>query len=167
MRRAILLLAASGLGVTAQQSDLAIIERHGEHATLTVDTFRPLDAIATRLEEEFGLVVSAEDPFYMFSGDMIDISVEVPRVRSGTLVPRRRRLEIHFSLKNSDGSPLDARELLKNVIDTANAHLPFAYRLDVDGGEFLRAAEMFGASRVLQKPIEAENLLQVVRTIIG
>jgi CheY-like chemotaxis protein len=34
-------------------------------------------------------------------------------------------------------------------------------------GEFLRAAEMFGASRVLQKPIEAENLLQVVRTIIG
>jgi hypothetical protein len=53
------------------------------------------------------------------------------------------------------------------VVDTANAHLPFAYRLDVDGGEFLRAAEMFGASRVLQKPIEAENLLQVVRTIIG
>jgi hypothetical protein len=103
----------------------------------------------------------------MFSGDMIDISVEVPRVRSGTLVPRRRRLEIHFSLKNSDGSPLDARELLKKVIDTANAQLPFAYRLDVDGGEFLRAAEMFGASRVLQKPIEAENLLQVVRTIIG
>src|SRR5438445_1859581 len=33
-------------------------------------------------------------------------------------------------------------------------------------GEFLRAAEMFGASRVLQKPIEAENLLQAVRTII-
>jgi PAS domain S-box-containing protein len=34
-------------------------------------------------------------------------------------------------------------------------------------GEFLRAAEMFGASRVLQKPIEPEKLLQAVHTIIG
>jgi hypothetical protein len=66
MRRAILLFVASGLAVTAQQSDLAVIERHGKDATLTVDTFRPLDAIATRLEEEFGLVVSAEDPFYVY-----------------------------------------------------------------------------------------------------
>jgi hypothetical protein len=135
MRRTILLLVASGLAVTAQQSELAVIERHGENATLTVDTFRPLDAIATRLEEEFGLVVSAEDPFYMFSGDLMDISVEVPRVRSGTLVPRRRRLEVHFPL-NSDGSPRDVRELLKNVIDTVNTQLPFAYRLDVDGAAF-------------------------------
>jgi hypothetical protein len=124
MRRTILLLVASGLAVTAQQSDLAVIERHGQDATLTVDTFRPLDAIATRLEEEFGLVVSAEDPF------------EAPRVRAGTLVPGRRRLEVHFSLKNSEGSQLDARELLKNVINTANAQLPFAYRLDMDGAAF-------------------------------
>jgi hypothetical protein len=135
MRRAILLLVASGLAVTAQQSELAVIERHGENATLTVDTFRPLDAIATRLEEEFGLVVSAEDPFYMFNGDMMDASLESPRLRSGTLVPRRRRLEVHFPL-NSDGSPRDVRELLKNVIDTVNTQLPFAYRLDVDGAAF-------------------------------
>jgi hypothetical protein len=133
--RIILLLVFSGLAVTAQQSDLAVIERHGADATLTVDTFRPLDAIATRLEEEFGIVVSAEDPFYMFSGDTMDISLEVSRVRAGTLVPRRRKLEVHFPL-NSHGSPRDVRELLNNVIDTANAQLPFAYRLDVDGAAF-------------------------------
>src|SRR4051794_33373800 len=104
MRRTILLLVASGLAVTAQQSDLAIVERHGQDATLTVDTFRPLDAIATRLEEEFGLVVSAEDPFYLCLGDLMDISIEVPRVRNGTLVPRRRKLEVHFPV-NSDGFP--------------------------------------------------------------
>ena len=60
-----------------QTSDVAQIERRGDSAVLSVKTFRPLDAIATKLESQFGFVISAEDPLFQFRGDMMDISLEV------------------------------------------------------------------------------------------
>ena len=68
-------------------SDVAQIERRGDSAVLSVNTFRPLDAVATRLESLFGIALSAEDSFFQFRGDLMDISLEVSRVRPGTLVP--------------------------------------------------------------------------------
>ena len=53
----------AGLPGTAETSELPTIDRHGDHATLTVDAFRPLLEIATAFD------ISAEDPFYMFTGD--------------------------------------------------------------------------------------------------
>lgn len=119
-----------------QTSDVAQIERRGDSAVLSVNTFRPLDAIATKLESQFGFVVSAEDPLFQFRGDMMDISLEVPRVRSGTLVPARWVFEIRFQV-NPDGSPQNAHDLLASIVAEANLRSPFAYRLDEVGGAFV------------------------------
>ncbi len=118
-----------------QTSDVAQIERRGDSAVLSVNTFRPLDAIATKLELQFGFVVSAEDPLFQFRGDMMDISLEVPRVRSGTLVPARWGFEVRFPAK-PDGAPLNAHDLLASIVAEANLRSPFAYRLDEIGGAF-------------------------------
>ena len=96
---------------------------------------RPLDAVATKLEAQFGIAVSAEDPVFQFRGDMMDISFEVPRVRPGTLVPARWGFEVRFPL-NPDGSPQNVRELLTGIVAEASVQSPFAYRLDEAGGAF-------------------------------
>jgi hypothetical protein len=119
----------AGLPVTAETSELPTIDRHGDHATLTVDAFRPLHEIATAFD------ISAEDPFYMFTGDMTDASLEISRLKPGTLVPKRHNIQVDFPV-NPDGSPRDLRELLKSVVDAENAQSPFAYRLDTEGGFF-------------------------------
>jgi len=118
-----------------QTSDVARIDRQGDSAVLSVNTFRPLDAIATELESQFGITVSAEDPAFQFRGDMMDISLEDPRLRSGTLVPARWGFEVQFPV-NPDGSPKNVQNLLASIVREANARSPFAYRLDETGGAF-------------------------------
>ncbi len=118
-----------------QTSDVARIEVQGDSATLSVNTFRPLDAIATKLEQQFAIAVSAEDPIFQFRGDMMDISVEDSRLRTGTLVPARWGFEVRFPL-NPDGSPRNLRRLLADIVAAANLHSPFAYRLDEVGNTF-------------------------------
>jgi len=127
--RTVVFWLIAGLPGAAQQSELPTIDRHGDHATLTVDTCRPLHAIATAFD------LSAEDPFYMFTGDMMDASLETSRLKAGTLVPKRHKIQVDFPI-NSDGSPRDRRELLRSVVDAENAQSPFAYRLDTEGGFF-------------------------------
>ncbi len=135
LSRISVLFVATATLAAPQAPDLAQIKRLGDSAVLSVYTFRPLDAIATKLESEFGLVVSAEDPFFQFRGGMMDISAEVPRVRPGTLVPARWGFEVRFS-ENPDGSPRDVHDLLESIVAEANLHSPFAYRLDEAGGAF-------------------------------
>jgi len=118
-----------------QTSDDTHITRFVNEAVLSASTFRPLDAIAGKLESQFGIVVSAEDPVFQFRGDMMDISLEVPRLRSGTLVPARWGFEVRFPV-NPDGSPQSARDLLESIVTEANLRSPFAYRLDETGGAF-------------------------------
>lgn len=118
-----------------QTSDIAQIERRGDSAVLSVNAFRPLDAVAAKLELQFGLVVSVEDPLFQFRGDMMDISLEVPRVRSGTLVPGRWGFEVRFPVR-PDGRPQNAHDLLASIVAEANLRAPFAYRLDEAGGAF-------------------------------
>lgn len=134
MKCLIIFLAISQVAV-AQTSDVAQIERRGDSAVLSVHTFRPLDAIATKLESQFGIAVSAEDPVFQFRGDMMDISLEVSRIRPGALVPARWKVEVQFPL-NPDGSPQNVRELLSSIVAEANVRSPFAYRLDEAGGAF-------------------------------
>lgn len=87
--RTLMVLVTISPAAMTQTRDVAQIERHGDSAVLSVNTFRPLDAVATELGSQFGIAVSAEDPLFQFRGDMMDISLEVPRVRPGTLVPAR------------------------------------------------------------------------------
>ena len=133
--RTLTVLVACSSAAVPQTSDIAQIERRGDSAILSVNTFGPLDAIATKLESQFGIAVGAEDPMFQFRGDMMDISREVPRVRPGTLVPARWGFEVRFPT-NPDGSPQDVRALLESIVAEANLRSPFAYRLDERGGAF-------------------------------
>jgi len=110
-----ILAAAFALGglAMAQHSDVATIERHGGFSTLSVHTFRPLDAIATTLEARFGFAVGAEDP----------------TVRAGTMVPARWGFQVRFAVK-PEGSPQDVRGLLDAIVAAANEKSPFGYRVD-------------------------------------
>jgi hypothetical protein len=152
-----------------QTSDVAQIERRGDSAVLSVNTFRPLEAIATKLESQFGLVVSAEDPLFQFRGDMMDISLEVPKVRPGTLVPARWGFQVSFPV-NPDGSPQNAHDLLASIVAEANLRSPFAYRLDdVDGAFFFvptRTRDAQGRSIAMMPLLDRlVNLPQGVRRI--
>jgi len=118
-----------------QTPDVAQIERHNNYAVLAVNTFRPMDAIAASLESQFGIAISAEDPVFQFRGDMMDISLEVPRLRPGTLVPARWGFEVRFAV-NPDGSPQSMGELLAGIVAEANLRSPFAYRIDETNGAF-------------------------------
>jgi len=129
------ILVAISPAAAPQASDVAQIERRGDSAILSVNTFRPLEAIATKLGSQFGIAVSAEDPVFEFRGDMMDISPEVPRLRPGTLVPARWGFEVRFPLR-PDGSPQNIRELLAGIVTEANLRSPFAFRLDEAGGVF-------------------------------
>jgi hypothetical protein len=133
--RVLVTLVLPGVAAAAQPSDVATIESHGGYSTLSVHTFRPLDAVATALDSQFGIAVGAEDPLFQFKGDMMDISVEVPKVLAGTLVPARWGFEVRFAV-NLDGSPLDTRDLLRSIVTAANSRSEFAYRLDEDRGAF-------------------------------
>jgi hypothetical protein len=133
--RALTVFVAITPAAAPQTSDVAHVERRGDSAVLSVNTFRPLDAIAAKLESQFGFVVSAEDPLFQFRGDMMDISLEVPRVRSGTLVPARWGFQVRFPV-NPDGFPQNAHDLLASIVAEASLQSPFAYRLDEVGGAF-------------------------------
>ena len=47
-------------------------------------------------------------------------------------IPRAALLEMRFDLRPDD-SLLDVRQLVQDLVNTANAQLPFAYRIDRDG----------------------------------
>jgi hypothetical protein len=133
--RIVAALVLTSLAAAAQSSDVASIERHGDYSTISVHTFRPMDAVATALESQFGTAVGAEDPLFQFQGDMMDISVEVPKVLAGTLVPARWGFEVRFPV-NPDGSPRDTVDLPRGIVRAANSRSEFAYRLDGEGGAF-------------------------------
>ncbi|HVW10924.1 MAG TPA: hypothetical protein VHC90_20195 [Bryobacteraceae bacterium] len=133
--RMLLLSAALTCAAIPQASDEARIERHGDIATLSVLTFRPLDAIAAELEARFGIAVSAEDPFFQFHGDLMEISAEDPRLRLGTLVPARWGFDLTFPI-NPDGSPRNVRQFLTDVAAEANRHSAFGWRLEETEGVF-------------------------------
>ena len=124
--------------VSAQNPEAGRIERAGDQAVLIVDAPRPVDSAAITLAQEFGIAVSVEDPPYLFRDDVKDVTAEVSRTPNPprrALIPKGGPLEVRFFL-NSDGSPQDLPGLLRDIIATANARLPFAYRVDRDGNRF-------------------------------
>jgi hypothetical protein len=119
----------------AQSPEAGRIEHDGNQATLIVESPRPLDSAAITIAEQFGIPVSAEDPPYVYQDDVKDVTAEVARRANPLrriLVPKGGRLEVQFTLR-PDGSPVDVRALLRDLVSRANAQFPFGYRLDDDG----------------------------------
>jgi hypothetical protein len=100
----------------------------------------PVDLAAKKLVDEFGVAINVEDPWYMYRDDIQDVTP--PRVASSgrrTLIPKGALLEMHFALR-PDGSLQDVRQLLRDLVEIANAQLPFLYRLDNDDDVFTLVA---------------------------
>jgi hypothetical protein len=132
-----LAIAASASG---QTTECAKVTRSGDEVTMIADSIRVVDSIANTLAQRFGVLVNAEEPQYQFSEDLQDIrdadpdwSAQHPKVHY--LVPKRRHMEIHFSVL-PDGSPSDVNDLMRQVLEKANQQTPFRYRLDADGEFF-------------------------------
>jgi hypothetical protein len=128
----------STVAVWAQDPELGHVEISSHEAVLTVDSPRPLDSVAKTLAQRYGIVINSEDPAYLYSGDMKDVTAETVRtMRPGlrVLVPKGGHLEVRFPV-TPEGSPRNPRGLLQAVIDAANAQFPFAYRLDLDGDAY-------------------------------
>ena len=128
-----LAIAASASGQTTQ---CAKVTRSGDEVTMIADSIRVVDSIATTLAQRFGVLVNAEEPQYQFAGDLQDITEADPdwsaqHPKAHYLVPKRRHMEIHFSILR-DGSPSEVEGLLRQVLEEANQQTPFRYRLDAD-----------------------------------
>jgi hypothetical protein len=118
---------------TAQSQEFARILRNGNQATLSAFGPRPVDLAVKKLVDEFRVAINVEDPVYIYRDDVQDVGV----ARSGRrfLIPKASLLEMRFDLR-PDGSLRDVQELVQDLVNTANAQLPFAYRNDRDGDTF-------------------------------
>jgi hypothetical protein len=67
-------LLSSTLAVA--QSECAQLTRSARTEMLTADTWRPLSATARSLASRLGIIISAEDPDLVFTGDLTDTTVQ-------------------------------------------------------------------------------------------
>jgi hypothetical protein len=128
-----LVLAAAAL---AQSPDSGNIVRHGATATLSIDAARPLHA-ALALVENYGIEVNAEDPPYLYPGDLRYLTIASPEGDSNirVLAPKGGRLEVSYPV-SPDGRPLDIDGLIGRIVETYNRDFPFRYRLDRSHGAY-------------------------------
>ena len=122
--------------LVARDAEFARVVRKGEAATLSVFGARPVDLAARKLVDEFGVAINIEDPFYM---NLLDLEEAAPARAAGSgsrlLAPKPSLLELRLDL-NADGSLKDVRKVVQDLVNLANAKLPFQYRIDTDGGVF-------------------------------
>jgi len=135
-----ILVVAIAASASGQTTECAKVTRSGDEVTMIADSIRVVDSIANTLAQRFGVLVNAEEPQYQFSEDLQDMrdadpdwSAQHPKVHY--LVPKRRHMEIHFSVL-PNGSPSDVNDLMRQVLEKANQQTPFRYRLDADGEFF-------------------------------
>jgi hypothetical protein len=134
MRTLVLCLLCALAG--AQSPEAGRIVRNGDEARLIVDSPRPLDSAAITLSEQLHILVNVE----AVSADM----------------PRGEPMDVTFRTQ-PDGSPKDVQALLQDLLQAANARLPFSFRLDEDQGMWT-----FVATRALDshgRSIEVTRLL--------
>jgi hypothetical protein len=134
-----LVIALSSV-VAAQGQEFARVLRDGETATLSVFGPRPVDLAAKKLANEFGVAINVEDPIYLYRDDVQDVTPSgVATSGRRVLIPRAALLEMRVDLRQ-DGSLRDVRKAVADLVETANALLPFAYRSDRDGETFTLVA---------------------------
>lgn len=130
------LVIVSSVLLSAQRQEFVRLLRNGDQAMLTAYGPRPVDLAAQKLVEEFGVAINVEDPVYIYRGDLQDVT---PPHLAGSgyrrVIPKYARLELRFELQ-PDGSLLDVRKVMRDLVDRANARLPFGYRIDDDGDVF-------------------------------
>ena len=133
------LLVCSVLGA-AQGSDCSSINKTQDVVTLTAESWDPALAIARTLADRYGISVSIEAPKWALPSDTEDVAVADPvfSVQHGDVhyrIMKRHVVQVRFSALGN-GLPNDVPGLLRQVADTANKEMPYAYRLDVSGNNY-------------------------------
>lgn len=116
----------------AQETFGRVIRGNGE-ATLTVFDGRPLERAAQTLAHEFEVKVSAENPLYLWRGDLVEVSRQTSGER--TMTPKPVLLEVTFPL-DGEGQPANVRSLLETLIAQTSIDRPFGYRVDIGPGGY-------------------------------
>jgi hypothetical protein len=139
MNRALVLCLAivASVATRSHGQESARVLRNGTEATLSVFGASPVDLAAKKLVDEFRVAINVEDPLYFYSDDVQFSHVAASGKR--VMIPRDSLLEVRFNMR-PDGSLRDVRQVLADLVETANAQLPFAYRIDRDGDTFTLVA---------------------------
>ena len=133
------LVIACSVVLAAQGQEFARVLRNGEQGTLSVFGTRPVDLAAKKLVDEFNVGVNVEDPLYFYRDDIEDVTAYMNHPAKRVLVPKPALLEMRLDLR-PDGSLQDVQQTLEDLVETANAQLPFGYRIDRDGDTFTLVA---------------------------
>ena len=122
--------------LAAQGQEFARVLRNGDDATLSVFGPRPVDLAAKKLVDEFGVAINVEDPMCLYRDDAQDVTPpHLANSSKRVLIPKASLLEMRLDLR-PNGSLKDVRQLVETLADTANAQLPFLYRVDREDDAF-------------------------------
>ena len=136
----VFLLAFSILG-GAQDSDCASVDKSEDEIILTTKSWDPVLSIVRTLADHYGIGVSAEDPKWAFPIDTEDVAVADPEFSA-------KHNDVHYRVMNrhvvqvrvsasENGLLKDLPVLLRQVSDAANKEMPYAYRLEVSGNDYI------------------------------
>ncbi len=130
----LLLVLFAAEGVCQEQ---ATLRQTGKELVLTVDSTRPMVSIAETLAQNYGVLVSGEEPISMSPLDMVhvDAAYSESKAKKNWLVPKRRRFEVRTPA-GSSGWPADMHAFIEETVRAANNEMPFGYRLDTNGEFF-------------------------------
>lgn len=124
----------------AQRSDCAIVTTDGDRVTLTANSWDPVLAIGRTLADRYGIAVSVETPKWTFPSDTESVAIADPEWsaqhrNAHYLVMKRHLLQVRFSSRGDWVPNVDA--LVRQIVDAANREMPYAYRVDAQGKNYV------------------------------
>lgn len=130
-RAGCLLLALAGaMRAFAQSPEAGVTILSQAERVLRIDSYRPLDSAAHVLASDYQINISAEDPPFACSDDILDTrpSRKNPLAAEHAYLPKGSSFEVRFSV-NSARYPVNSRELLDQVVAAYNRKSSFQYRV--------------------------------------
>jgi len=107
------------------------IEWHGSTAQLVVAGSWPLHMAALTLSSCLGISVSAEDPRYLWLGDLLDVTAPqfaANHPNQHAYAAKPGKVVVSFEI-GRDGLPIDTTKLLEDAVDQVNQQQPWHFRL--------------------------------------
>jgi hypothetical protein len=135
-------VAATG---SDQNEDSATLKKAGDSIVLTVLSGRPTFRATQKLQEEYGYVITYEDPPYRFAGDLHDIAPVIRKdyakfpvdSRPIWLVPKTAELDVTFPVALTTSGPQGMHTILAKVVAAANnIGSGGRFRVEQDGDVF-------------------------------
>jgi hypothetical protein len=111
--------------------EYARIEWHGNTADLVTGGTRPLYMAAFAISTCLGISVSAEEPEYLYPGDLLDVTDPqwaITHPDRHSYAPTPGKIKLLFAVNNT-GSPADIRTLLQDAAAQVNQQQPYSFEV--------------------------------------